>query len=170
MTLDGAGKLVPFSGGKRGDILLAFITGEGSVSPVVYTGRTPTTGVIANFPAPAAPISITVGGVPADIQFAGIPRGLVGVTQNQLHHSAYCPTGESTRRSHSRRSPKRPSDTDCTVGQKSACAALLQSGQYESAVPVTPSYTSIEIHGGSARNPIVSLIGGAKDLRPIPVP
>ena len=81
MTLDGAGKLVPFSSGKRGDILLAFITGEGAVSPVVYTGRTPTTGVIANLPAPAAPISITVGGVPANIQFAGIPRGLVGVTQ-----------------------------------------------------------------------------------------
>jgi uncharacterized protein (TIGR03437 family) len=94
MTLDGAGKLVPFASGKRGDILLAFITGEGAVTPPVYTGRTPTTADVTKLPAPAAPISITVGGVAATIQFVGIPRGLVGVTQINFTVPASAPLGD----------------------------------------------------------------------------
>ena len=81
MTLDGAGKLVPYSSGQRGQILLAFITGEGDVVPVLVTGRTPTTTDVTRLPAPGLPVTLTVGGVPAAIDFAGVPGGLVGTTQ-----------------------------------------------------------------------------------------
>jgi len=81
MTLDGANNLVPYSTGKRGQILLAFITGEGDVTPALITGRTPTTTDINQMPAPMLPLSITVGGVDAITNFVGIPPGLVGVTQ-----------------------------------------------------------------------------------------
>src|SRR5204863_2958132 len=33
--------LVPFSSGRRGSVSLAFITGEGDLSPSLFTGRTP---------------------------------------------------------------------------------------------------------------------------------
>src|SRR5208283_4541939 len=73
MTLDGLGNLVPFATGKAGQVLLAFITGEGDVTPPLITGAAPTTPVVKNLPAPMLPVTVTVGGVPATIQFAGIP-------------------------------------------------------------------------------------------------
>jgi uncharacterized protein (TIGR03437 family) len=93
MTLDGAGNLVPNASGQRGHILLAFITGEGSVTPALITGRTPTTSDVTKLPAPGLPVSISVGGVPAEIAFAGIPRGLVGVTQINFTVPADAPLG-----------------------------------------------------------------------------
>jgi uncharacterized protein (TIGR03437 family) len=79
MTADGNGNLVPNATGKAGDILLAFMTGEGDVTPAVITGFAPNEPV-SGLPAPTLPLSLTVGGVPAMIDFAGIPD-LVGVTQ-----------------------------------------------------------------------------------------
>lgn len=74
--------LVPNASGKPGDTLLAFITGEGQVSPPLVTGETPFSGTpIELLPAPLQPLSVTVGGVTAQIAFAGIPPGLAGVTQ-----------------------------------------------------------------------------------------
>jgi uncharacterized protein (TIGR03437 family) len=74
--------LVPVSTAKRGDTLLAFITGEGEVSPPLSTGATPYSATpIVLLPQPAMPLSVTVGGVAAPIAFVGIPSGLAGVTQ-----------------------------------------------------------------------------------------
>ena len=74
--------LVPYAAGKPGDTLLAFITGEGEVSPPLLTGATPFFGTpVELLPAPLQPLSVTVGGVTAQIAFAGIPPGLAGVTQ-----------------------------------------------------------------------------------------
>jgi uncharacterized protein (TIGR03437 family) len=81
MTLDGAGNLVPFATGKQGAILLAFITGEGDVTPALITGTPPHAASVAKLPMPALPATLTVGGVPATLDFIGIPFGLVGVTQ-----------------------------------------------------------------------------------------
>ena len=81
MTADGLGSLVPLATGKTGQVLLAFITGEGDVTPPLITGAAPTTPVVKNLPAPLLPVTVTVGGVPATIQFAGIPDFLAGVTQ-----------------------------------------------------------------------------------------
>jgi uncharacterized protein (TIGR03437 family) len=76
------GALVPYSTGKRGDTLLAFITGEGLVSPVLATGASPFVATPLDLlPQPLLPVAVTVGGVPARIAFAGIPPGLAGATQ-----------------------------------------------------------------------------------------
>ncbi len=80
MTEDGAGNLVPNATGKPGDILSAYMTGEGDVTPALKTGFAPTTPILSDLPAPTLPLSLTVGGVPATIDFMGIPH-LVGVTQ-----------------------------------------------------------------------------------------
>ncbi len=74
--------LVPYGTGKQGDILLAFITGEGDVSPGQVTGSAPSASTpIPQLPVPRLPLTLTVGGVPAEILFGGIPPFLVGVTQ-----------------------------------------------------------------------------------------
>jgi uncharacterized protein (TIGR03437 family) len=74
--------LVPYSSGKRGDTLLIFVTGEGQVSPALPTGASPFIATpLALLPQPTLPVAVTVGGVPAQIAFAGIPPGLAGATQ-----------------------------------------------------------------------------------------
>lgn len=76
------GSLVPFSTGKRGDTLLAFITGEGLVSPVLADGASPFFATpLSLLPQPLLPVAVTVGGVPARIAFAGVASGLAGASQ-----------------------------------------------------------------------------------------
>jgi uncharacterized protein (TIGR03437 family) len=76
------GALNPTSTGKPGDILLAFITGAGDVSPGIPTGQTPSAGTPApDLPTTLAPVTVTVGGLPASVKFAGVAPGLVGVVQ-----------------------------------------------------------------------------------------
>ena len=92
MTGDGMGNLVPFATGKAGDLLSAYITGEGDVTPPVITGSAPYTYLLKYLPAPAMPLSITVGGVPAKTQFIGIPW-LVGVEQINFYVPSGVPPG-----------------------------------------------------------------------------
>ncbi len=74
--------LVPNASGKPGDTLLAFITGDGQVSPPLVTGATPFSGTpVPLLPAPLQPVSLIVGGVMAPLTFVGVPPGLAGVTQ-----------------------------------------------------------------------------------------
>jgi len=94
MTLDGASNLVPYASGQRGQVLVAFITGEGEVTPWLMTGRTPTTSDVTKLPAPGMALSVSVGGVAAPLYFAGIPRGLVGVTQVNFTIPANAPLGK----------------------------------------------------------------------------
>lgn len=91
--MDGGGNLVPYASGQRGQILLAFITGEGDVTPALITGEPPTTSVVSKLPAPALPATLTIGGVPATIDFIGIPDGLVGVTQVNFTIPSAAPLG-----------------------------------------------------------------------------
>jgi uncharacterized protein (TIGR03437 family) len=89
-----AGELVPYSTGKAGQTLLAFITGEGAVSPAIATGATPSpTTPYTQLPAPVATVAVTVGGVNAPVAFAGIPSGLAGATQINFVVPAGVPTG-----------------------------------------------------------------------------
>jgi uncharacterized protein (TIGR03437 family) len=72
-----------------------FITGEGLVTPSLATGATPSPRTaIANLPKPRAAYSVTVGGVPARVDFIGIPSGLVGVTQINFEIPAGAALGE----------------------------------------------------------------------------
>ena len=61
-----------------GDVVVIYCTGLGEVNPPVVTGT----------PAPAAPpaqtvnqVKVTIGGLPATVQFSGLTPGLVGVYQ-----------------------------------------------------------------------------------------
>jgi uncharacterized protein (TIGR03437 family) len=72
----------PVNSAKPGQTLIAYITGDGDVSPFLASGATPVSGTsAANLPKPRQPLSVTVGGVTATILFNGIPSGFVGVTQ-----------------------------------------------------------------------------------------
>jgi uncharacterized protein (TIGR03437 family) len=74
--------LVPYSSGTQGLELPLFITGEGDVTPALATATTPAASTaLANLPKPILPVAVTVGGVPATLQFVGITNGLAGVTQ-----------------------------------------------------------------------------------------
>lgn len=84
----------PFSSAKRGQTSTLFITGEGQVRPSLATGDSPAAGTSTlRLPKPILPVSMTIGGVPATVVFAGIPSGLVGVTQVNFTVPANAPLG-----------------------------------------------------------------------------
>jgi len=74
--------LNPTASGKANQILIMFITGEGDVTPALGTGYTPDPSTaVTKLPKPRLPVTVTVGGAAATMQFIGIPSGLAGVTQ-----------------------------------------------------------------------------------------
>ena len=94
-TFTGSGRIVPSSSGRRGDALILYITGQGPVLPAVATGAAPSAGTPVNqLPKPFLPVSLTVGGVPAQVFFAGVPSGLVGVTQINFFIPNNAPLGD----------------------------------------------------------------------------
>jgi uncharacterized protein (TIGR03437 family) len=89
------GRVNPSRAAARGQIATLFITGEGLVTPTLATGATPSPRTaIANLPKPRAAYAVTVGGVPARVDFIGIPSGLVGVTQVNFEIPAGAALGE----------------------------------------------------------------------------
>jgi uncharacterized protein (TIGR03437 family) len=87
--------LVPAAGGKPGDILLIFMTGEGDVDPPLLTGTAPIIGTpLFLLPQPMQPVKVTVAGIAAETQFVGIPYSLVGVTQINFTIPATAPLGK----------------------------------------------------------------------------
>jgi uncharacterized protein (TIGR03437 family) len=76
------GALVPYGSGTVGQTLLIFITGSGDLAPNLPTGYTPPAQTpVASLPRTVLPVTVTVGGIAADVKFAGVSYGLVGVTQ-----------------------------------------------------------------------------------------
>lgn len=74
--------LVPTGSAAPGQEIALYLTGAGAVSPPVSTGAAPSSSTpLADLPQPMQTVTVTVGGVPANIVFSGIPPGLVGVTQ-----------------------------------------------------------------------------------------
>jgi uncharacterized protein (TIGR03437 family) len=68
----------------RGDTIVVYLTGEGETSPAGVTGKVTTVAAPPNplTPAPLLPVSVTVGGAPAQWSFAGEAPALVsGVMQ-----------------------------------------------------------------------------------------
>ena len=80
---------------KRGQILLLFMTGEGDATPTLATGATPSSTITdpTKLPHPRLPVVVTVGGVPANVLFAGIPNGVAGLTQVDITMPAETPSG-----------------------------------------------------------------------------
>lgn len=77
-----------------GQVLLLFMTGDGDVTPTLATGATPPfLSNPSNYPMPRLPVTVTVGGVPAQVLFHGIPNGLAGATQINFTVPTGAPTG-----------------------------------------------------------------------------
>jgi uncharacterized protein (TIGR03437 family) len=91
---DATGAIVPPSTVARGGIAVLYLTGAGAVSPAIATGAAPAAGTsVAQLPAPVQATTVSVGGVAASIQFAGIPTALVGVAQINLRIPSNAPLG-----------------------------------------------------------------------------
>jgi uncharacterized protein (TIGR03437 family) len=90
--LTGSGKLTTTA--KLNDILVTFITGEGETTPALANGTPPVSGTATSkLPTPKLPLSVTVGGVPAQVLFGGIPTGVAGVTQVNFKIPQSVPAG-----------------------------------------------------------------------------
>jgi uncharacterized protein (TIGR03437 family) len=110
-TQDGT-RPVPQNQARRGEAVTMFITGSGAVSPAVPTGDTPAQANPNLLPRPTGTVAVSIGGVPAQVLFAGIPRGLVGVVQVNFVVPESAPTGDS--------------QLSVTVGGASAPAAVFR--------------------------------------------
>jgi len=60
MTADGNQSLVPSASGSAGQELVAFVTGQGDVTPALITGEPPAIVALNKLPAPSLPMTITV--------------------------------------------------------------------------------------------------------------
>lgn len=88
------GAPVPDPTAALGEVVTLFITGAGAVSPTEADGAAPAAGTaVASLPAPVQTVTVSVGGVNAPIQFAGVPAGLVGVVQINYQVPATAPLG-----------------------------------------------------------------------------
>jgi len=79
---DASGNLVPQSTAVAGAVATLYVTGAGEVTPALNTAFWPaSTTPLVSLPKPILPLSVTVGGVPAFLQFFGLPSGFIGTTQ-----------------------------------------------------------------------------------------
>jgi uncharacterized protein (TIGR03437 family) len=82
---------------QRGQIVVAYITGDGDQTPTAATGATPSsTTLLSSLPKPRLPLSVSVGGVnaPTPLPFYGMPTGFVGVTQINFKVPDNAPLGK----------------------------------------------------------------------------
>ncbi len=74
----------------KGSIVLLYATGEGVLSPPAETGRP----AEAPLGKPVAPVHVRIGGLPAEVLYAGAAPGLVGVMQiNVQTPDGFAPSG-----------------------------------------------------------------------------
>jgi uncharacterized protein (TIGR03437 family) len=91
------GHLAPIASGKPGDVVVLFMTGEGDVTPALFTGASPAAGTaVDKLPQPRLHVAVTVAGIAAAIQFEGIPTLLVGTTQINFVIPPGVPSGVQT--------------------------------------------------------------------------
>lgn len=75
----------------RGSTVVLYATGEGMTSPAGVDGRVAAT----VYPKPVLPVTVTIGGRPAVVQYAGAaPGDVAGVMQINAVIPADCPTGD----------------------------------------------------------------------------
>jgi uncharacterized protein (TIGR03437 family) len=80
--VDGSGFIAGNATAQQGNYATLYLTGAGEVSPALKTAYEPSpTTAVANLPVPVLPLTVTVGGVSAFVQFAGLIPGTVGTTQ-----------------------------------------------------------------------------------------
>jgi uncharacterized protein (TIGR03437 family) len=70
------------------------MTGEGDVTPTLATGATPVFSTKpSTYPVPRLPLTVTVGGVAAQVLFQAVPNGLAGATQIDFIAPTGVPSG-----------------------------------------------------------------------------
>jgi uncharacterized protein (TIGR03437 family) len=88
------GSLSANATGRRGQTIVAYVTGEGDLNPSTPTGSTPAAGTAASrLPKPRLGVAVTVGGLPATVTFAGVQSGTAGVMQVNFTIPAAAPMG-----------------------------------------------------------------------------
>jgi uncharacterized protein (TIGR03437 family) len=85
------GNLVPTPTVKAGTAVALYVTGTGDVNPALKTAYSPSSS--STTPVPLLPVSVTVGGQPAFLEFVGITPGLIGVTQINILVPSATPLG-----------------------------------------------------------------------------
>lgn len=89
-----SGALVPTASAAVGQEVAFYITGAGAVQPAISDGAAPASSIaLADLPVPTQKTTVTIGGVPATIDFIGIPSPLVGVTQINVTVPSGIPAG-----------------------------------------------------------------------------
>ncbi len=85
----------PLTTVQQGQVVAAYITGDGDANPTLATGATPASSTaVQNLPKPRLPLTVSVGGLDAGKPlFYGIPNGFVGVTQINFTVPANAPLG-----------------------------------------------------------------------------
>jgi uncharacterized protein (TIGR03437 family) len=79
----------------QNQFLVLYVTGEGDVTPTLTTGATPARQADpAKYPMPRQAVTVTIGGVPANVLFAGIPNGIATETQINIQVPANAPLGK----------------------------------------------------------------------------
>ncbi len=76
-----------------GGYVTLYVSGIGDITPALLTGYASSSTSVTLLPKPVLPLSVTVGGVPAFIQFAGLPRGVVGLGQINVLLPGDTPSG-----------------------------------------------------------------------------
>ncbi len=85
---------MPSASVARNGVFTLYLTGAGAVSPAIATGAAPAAATpVAQLPAPVQTPTVTIGGVQAVIEFAGIPSPLVGVAQVNVRVPSNAPLG-----------------------------------------------------------------------------
>jgi len=91
---DANGNVAPDPLVNQGGVATLYVTGTGEVSPALKTAYTPpATTPLASLPTPVLPLSVTVGGVSAFVEFAAISPGLIGTTQINVLVPSSVPLG-----------------------------------------------------------------------------
>jgi uncharacterized protein (TIGR03437 family) len=94
IVVDTNGNILPTTSVVQGKLVTMYMTGDGDVTPALVTGVSPSAGTPAtSLPHPRLPVTVTVGGVQAFLQFVGIPPGVVGLTQVNIIVPAAVPAG-----------------------------------------------------------------------------
>jgi len=75
------GSPIPNASAAQGQTVSLYMNGIGALSPAISTGGAPASATaLADLPKPLQTTTVTVGGLPAHIDFIGEPWGLAGVT------------------------------------------------------------------------------------------
>jgi uncharacterized protein (TIGR03437 family) len=79
----------------RGSVVALYATGEGQTTPAGVDGKVATSDRTSGLPAPRLPVRVTLGGVPAEITYAGEAPQMIGSLQVNFRVPANAPVGDA---------------------------------------------------------------------------